>query len=305
MQDISINIIGAGAIGHLWFSFLAKHGINATLYARKKVKQINLQVESPEGNFATKVNYHSIQEWQDADFSLICVKAHQLEQLCQQLTSSLEPSNRLKPSNKIVLMMNGMGLTEIVNRYFPSNPCLHAYLVHGAYMDNQRLLHTGNGATSLGNLHGTYAKEEFSPLISSLDNALSPVTWNDHHYQDMLLKLFINSVINPVTALLDIKNGDIVKNNQLISKCEQLLLELSPLLALLKFELSTAQLQEKIIEVALNTKDNSSSMRQDVLLGRKTEIDFINGYLLKVAKQAQIAIPSHSTIINQIKELHS
>ena len=44
-------------------------------------------------------------------------------------------------------------------------------------------------------------------------------------------------------------------------------------------------------------------MRQDILMGRKTEIDFINGYLLKMAAEQQLNLPEHEQIVNQIKIL--
>lgn len=297
MQDISINVVGAGAIGHLWFSFLTKHGIKSTLYSRKIVNSKKLRVESPDAKFEILINYRTLTQWRNADVILICVKAHQLDQLCQQLAS------KVSQTCPVILMMNGMGLTEIVQQYLPDNPCLHAYVVHGAYLKDQRLVHTGNGETSLGNLRGSYSESDFTKLISVLNTALAPVTWNSQHYQAMLLKLLINAVINPVTALLDIQNGDIVNNGELIPECESLLQEVTPLLPLIGFTTSTQQLRQKIIEVAINTQYNTSSMRQDVLKGRYTEIDFINGYLIKLAAQRDISLTQHQAIVSQIKTL--
>lgn len=297
MNSIKINIVGAGAIGHLWASFLQKNTVDVNLYARHHRPPCQFHVQSPLAKFDSLIQYHEIDQWREPDLIFICVKAHHLEALCQSL------QRKVTNSCPIVLMMNGMGLVEICGHYLPENPTIHASLVHGAYLDNDRLVHTGNGKTILGNLDTQLKPEDFAQLIVFLDTLLPKIEWSDEHETNMKLKVIINAIINPITALLDIDNGELLYQGQLIPPAEVLLKELTPFLKHFLPDLSPEEIRQQIITVALNTAHNRSSMRQDVLKGQATEIDFINGYLIQQAEKQSIVLNEHHKIVNQIKAL--
>lgn len=303
MKNLTYNIIGAGAIGHLWTCFLNEHAINARLYAKKKAEAKNFQVRSPNGDFQSLVNYYSLAQWQDADVILICVKAHQLTHLCQSL------SGLVAPKSPIILMMNGLGLIEIVKRYFPDHQVFHAFLTHGAYIEDDMLIHTGYGKTLLGNLDAKSLDNQdmpvkMAPVISSLHQALPEVCWSATHREAMLTKLIINAIINPITAINGIKNGKILENGELILSAARLFEETIPLLNQILPGENSDKLRQQIIQVALDTRENTSSMLQDVNKGKPTEIDYINGYLISLAKKYALELPRHSQIISRIKRLN-
>ncbi|TQV75518.1 2-dehydropantoate 2-reductase [Aliikangiella marina] len=299
MEPLKINIIGAGAIGHLWASFFKQKNQDVRLYVRTPRPSTQLSVVSPLGDFETSLDYDQLDDWRDCDLILICVKAHCLSELGQKLRS------KVMNSCPIVLMMNGLGLVEIMQGFKYQNPILHASIVHGAFISNDQLVHTGNGKTILGNLHSDYAGEEFEQTIELLDYVLPTAEWSDDHKTNMLLKVVINAIINPVTALLDIKNGLVVEQHKLIPLAARLLNELSPLLRIILPQFSQDEITQRIIQVAENTAGNSSSMRQDLHKKKTTEIDFINGYLIELATKESIALKEHSEIVKQIKALDS
>lgn len=119
----------------------------------------------------------------------------------------------------------------------------------------------------------------------------------------MYLKLIVNAIINPLTAIHDIANGQLIANDRLKPDASSLLQELTPLLTCLLPKMSTDEIASHIVQVAQNTANNSSSMRQDLKAGKQTEIDFITGYLIKQAKSHQIELSQHATILNKIKRL--
>jgi 2-dehydropantoate 2-reductase len=297
MAHLRFNVIGAGAIGHLWACFLQKHEHQVRLISRQSRNAKTIHVESPDLKFLSSINYQPIDHWPNSEVILICVKAHQLASLCQTLVSKVETKC------PIILMMNGMGLVEIVNQYLPDSPVIHASITHGAFLQDDKLAYTGNGTCLLGNLHSNYSKTQFEPLINTLNTALPEVRWNETHLQAMNLKLIINAIINPVTALKGIRNGLIVEREKLIEEAELLLGDLVPLLPRLLPGFTPSQLRAHIVDIAKKTQSNTSSMLQDVLDNRQTEIDFINGYLLNLASEASIELPHHRQIINRIKAL--
>jgi 2-dehydropantoate 2-reductase len=110
-------------------------------------------------------------------------------------------------------------------------------------------------------------------------------------------KLAINAVLNPLTALLNLPNGNLLYNPAL-SKVQRLLLaEISLVLrSLPEFEgvpnvrmrFSPERLETLAISVAAKTAQNSSSMREDIRKGRATEVQYINGYVVKRGEEMGI-----------------
>lgn len=108
--------------------------------------------------------------------------------------------------------------------------------------------------------------------------------------QLQLEKLAINAVMNPLTALLDLPNGRLLHNHAL-SKVQRLLLaEISLVLRSLpelegvpnvRMRFSPERLETLTMSVTAKTAENSSSMREDIRKGRATEVEYINGYVVK------------------------
>jgi len=301
MKKYDYNIIGAGAMGHLWACSLLGAGFESSLYCREPRPRQKIELISGASHSIQTVDYGTLIQWQQARVVMICVKAHQLEALCQQLSSLV------RDDSTVILMMNGLGLIEICRRYLPSVTILHASITHGAYLEagpqGQRLIHTGTGETLLGNLRTDYDPLQFNELIQQLDRALASARWNPEHQQSMHLKLVINAIINPLTALSGLANGSILQNARLNPAAQALLFELSPLLKLILPRLTISQVKRNIEKIAADTHANLSSMLQDVRAGKKTEIEHINGYLIKLAGQHQIELPQHARIVQDIKAL--
>ena len=315
MTQLTVNIIGAGAVGHLWACFLKRSGCHVSLYVHSPRESQRININSPTGNFSCDIDYLTLNQWKKADVTLICVKAFQLRELCKTLSQY--------KNNPTILMMNGMGLVEIASNALPNTPIFQASLVQGALLDNTlsstpnnttnntTLTHTGNGTTYIGSLSTSERKynveknncDKVQSIITHLNNALPKVVWKNEHQQIMLLKLCINAVINPVTALKKIKNGEIIIKSKLDSLAQKLLQELSPLIEELLPSYSLQEVQQKIIAVAKSTANNRSSMLRDVELGRKTEIDFINGYLIRLAQERSIEMNEHYKILLAIHRL--
>lgn len=296
MKKLSFNIIGAGSMGHLWASFLSRTGCKVKLYARTQRQEVTYKVQSPLGNFTQTIQYSTLSDWQDADITLICVKAYHLKALCLEL-------KQIMTSSRLILIMNGMGLVEIVRQYLPKLDVYHASIVHGVYIQDNLIIHTGKGETVLGDISSINAVTKDDSLIDQLNQALPKVFWNENHQQAMYLKLIVNAVINPITTLNNQPNQSILFNDKLTKQAENLLSELKPLLAIILPEFEYAFIKQKIEEVAFNTQSNISSMLQDVRAKKATEIDFINGYLVELAKSIRLELPLNNQIIRKIKSL--
>lgn len=274
------------------------------LYTRGVKKNINIQYRSPTETFDLTIQYSMLNQWKQPDLIIICVKYPQLDELCQQL-SSLSTGNKIDDSIPILIMMNGMGVIEIVSSYFPNNQVFQAVTTHGARFEKNSLSHTGCGDTQLGGYQGEKYKQQRDALCKLLNTYLPKTFLSNNIEQTLWKKLLINAVINPLTTIHNIDNGQIISNPSIKQESYLLCQELSPLLCKLNAFEDSQQLFEQICFIAKQTKNNTSSMLQDHLNHKKSEIESITGYLLNKTKRLNIELPLHNKIYRKIKRLEN
>lgn len=132
--------------------------------------------------------------------------------------------------------------------------------------------------------------------------------------QLQLEKLSSNCVLNPLTALLDVPNGAMLGNNELLPIQRMLLAEISLVIRGLpelegipnvRHRFSAKRLEQLFMAVTKRTAQNSSSMREDVRHGKQPEIDYINGYIVKRGDQQGIKCVLNFMIMQLIKGKNS
>ena len=202
----------------------------------------------------------------------------------------------------IVLLNNGMGPHETVKGEFPSHSIAAVTTNYGALKVTPNEVHeTGTGPTAGGWLHNpTLAAEQ--GLKHLFNTLLPPFQWHPSATPALWQKLSINSVINPLTAWYNTTNGELA-HPRFRGIISALITEFVAVARCCEQHFDHNRLQTKVYKVIRATADNYSSMRQDVRLGRRTEIDFINGYLLQQAASQNVAVPEHSKLYQQIKRL--
>ncbi|MBL5803871.1 ketopantoate reductase family protein [Heyndrickxia sporothermodurans] len=113
----------------------------------------------------------------------------------------------------------------------------------------------------------------------------------------LLKKLLVNAIINPLTAILKVKNGELIKNTFFMQIFHDLYNEIIQLFP----ELDSKIVLNEIIRICRNTENNESSMLKDITLQRKTEIDAIVGYILELAKEKNVQLPLTNMVYGMIK----
>ncbi|ROO24272.1 2-dehydropantoate 2-reductase [Salinisphaera orenii MK-B5] len=113
-------------------------------------------------------------------------------------------------------------------------------------------------------------------------------------------KLVANAVINPLTALHDVPNGALVTDARLAGQAAELATEADRLLARLDPTWPGDSLAG-VQAIARATADNTSSMRADMARGAATEIEAINGWLLRQADTCGLALPAHAAIVEAVR----
>lgn len=108
--------------------------------------------------------------------------------------------------------------------------------------------------------------------------------------QLQLEKLAVNCIINPVTALMNLPNGSLLGNGSLAKVSRLLIAEISAVIRSLpelegipnvRIRFSPERIETLYLGITQKTAQNSSSMREDVRNGKDTEVDYINGYIVR------------------------
>lgn len=316
-MPVNIHILGAGAMGQLvGHELVLALGtrVNPILLMRSpqalgayiKNYKSRVGVTSTDYDGGVQKHYHNLQAFcSPRQFNgpienlILLTKAH-----CS--TSALSKYvGKITPATNILLLQNGMGVyNQLVERYF-ADPAtrpkfFQGITTHGAVRVNPHLVaHLGNGDIKVAPIdHQMDTPPEFIKLMmesSVLNTSYLP-------YSQLLVaqleKLVVNAVINPLTAIHNCRNGDLLKSSQIKRMMDKIVAELCDIINKAYPELAhipeaqtvlhPQKLVQTVRQVCESTADNSSSMREDILHLRTTEIDFITGHLLRLAKHHKV-----------------
>jgi len=295
-----IGILGAGSLGRLWAASLpAGRAAFIPRPAGPPLSEIRyrfLPFHGPESLIQIP--------WLEAEDSpesiLVTTKAGDTVEAIAGVVDWL-------PANvPIILFQNGLGSQQAVAAQWPDRPILAASTTEGANRPEPGLLvHAGTGDTWIGPMTDS-ADHQLTRSVAML-NASGLTIHPEHNILPRLWqKLVINAGINPYTALLDCPNGEILSAPLYRDSIDGLCRELSELMrASGQAEATPEALRQRIETVARRTARNTSSMRADVLGGRVTEIQFINGYLVRLGKELGIATPVNQMLTQRVQQLSS
>lgn len=242
-----------------------------------------------------------------------------------QTEAALEPYiPHLSSKSNILLLQNGMGMaSHLIDRYWPDfheRPSIfQAISTHGAYKPSPSVIHhVGHGALSISyipKLVDLPSKKVEIPEFINLILQTESLNASYLEYNQFILiqmeKLVVNSCINPLTAILDCFNGDLLYGAKVIPIMKRIIKEAIDvffaeyrILAEIpeaKTFLNEERLLQSVLSICKLTAQNSSSMREDVKHLNPTEIDWINGYLVKMGKKHRIATPFNKMMMNMVK----
>ncbi|KAL1959597.1 hypothetical protein VTO42DRAFT_1632 [Malbranchea cinnamomea] len=131
---------------------------------------------------------------------------------------------------------------------------------------------------------------------------------------DLLLfqleKLAVNALINPLSVINDCTNGNLLNNENILRVQRLLLYEISAVIGALpevqgvpgiKSRFAPDRLLSLAQQVMKKTAANASSMLQDAAAGRITEIDWINGYIVRRGEELGITCALNYMLVNLVK----
>jgi 2-dehydropantoate 2-reductase len=288
-----VGIIGAGSIGLLFAAYISKV-LEVTIYTRtpEQAAEINkngIVLNARGEQTVSLVKALSFSDWTGGeDLTIITVKQYQLQTIIEKINQlPLIPNN-------LLFLQNGMAHLKQL-KTIPFTNTFVGSVEHGALKENSfTVSHNGEGTTNVAVFTGEASFLEEFLYLAPLD---FPLAMKEDYYKMLLNKLIVNAVINPLTAILQVKNGELIKNKHYFHVLKNLFSEIAPILYLKDIEV---QLQQ-IIDICNNTFDNRSSMLKDIEANRKTEVDAILGFILEEAQKKEMKAPQIESLYYLIK----
>lgn len=289
---MNIGIVGGGAIGLLCASYLSQHH-DITVFTRR-----NEQAEEIRASGIKRiVKGETVQAAVHAqagitgvfDLLIVTVKYHHLQDVLDKLSTL--------PRQRILFLQNGMAHLLDLENWKTDHSLYIGVVEHGAMkVSDYAVSHTGIGVIKWGAFH----HEETADIKKALNESVShfQMIYTDEWKRVLEEKLLVNVCINPLTALLHVKNGELIANPSYEHMMTCAFEEAVSILGLSEKE----RLWLHVVSICEKTADNQSSMLQDIVKGRQTERKAIIGYLLKKAQAQGIAAP-HLTFFHRSLEV--
>lgn len=330
---MAMAIVGGGAMGSLWVGLLGLAGIVDLWVVEKDEERYGVMQERgricfhPVPGETRKIPITVVRQMEALPLSrldgvILAVKAYQVDGVLAELLPLLPVGL------PVLCLANGAGfggesLLALWQQQGRLGACLpklgqvfFAVSFQGAYLESPgEIFARGEGAVYWGSLPAAspgYAESEASKKV--LAEILSLLPWcfyAENFVDEMWRKLLVNSVINPLTALWQVDNGGLASHaltGEQRRLKEGLLAEGiavahgygREVLGREDF-LPAAAVTEVLEETIAVTAENYSSMYQDMAYHRKTEIDYLNGYLLKWGKRLGVSTPCHQEVYQQME----
>lgn len=303
----SIAVMGAGAVGCFFGGRLARSGRVVTLIARPEHVQAithnGLQMDCLDFQEAVTVRAtEDLAALADADLVLVSVKSPDTGPTMDQI------KHFLKTDACILSLQNGVDNCDRIRQLVPQSTYAAVVYVAAAMTGPGQLKHFGRGELVIGDpgRHGSgLDQRNLERIVSIFRSAEIPCTISADIKRDLWAKFLVNCTYNGISAIGQIRYGEMVKVAQIRELIE----------ALTKEFLQVAQAEGVLIswEEAMAANDaiastmagQRSSTAQDLARGRLTEIDFLNGLIVRRGSVHGIPTPAHKAIYGLVKMLES
>lgn len=281
---MKIAIIGGGAIGLLFAHYLNEHH-NVQVYVRNKsqadrLRSQGLKFERDGKRFNHPIQASLFSEWKgEEDLTIVSVKQYSIP----EVVSSMKKMSQGRHLS-LLFLQNGMGHLKWIQN-LQADHLFVGSVEHGALKaETGTVLHTGIGVTKLAAIKGDLT---FLKAISESASNYFPFVFNQNYKGMLIEKLIVNSVINPLTAVLHVRNGELLENQYYYRLFIKLFDEVSTILDIPDKEAAFNHVKK----ICRDTGNNRSSMLKDIEEGRHTEIDSILGYILEEADRKKMEAP--------------
>ena len=299
-----ILIFGAGAIGSVLGGLLAKAGQDVTLLGRARhldqVRQQGLTVTGLWGThhlrtLATALTVSELRQPETFDWVFVCVKAYQTAEAADALRLLLGPATL------VCAFQNGLGNYETLTQRLPPSRVALGRIIFGAELEPGQVRVTVCADDVLvGAPDPAFPSEALDRLVDALRAGGIPARRHPAILTALWGKVLYNCALNGLSTLLEVPYGRLPERSHVRCLMAAVIEEAYQIAAAHRVALeppeASAYLAVLFEQLIPATAAHQSSMLQDVRRGRPTEIEALNGALVRLAEPAGLAAPANALI---------
>jgi 2-dehydropantoate 2-reductase len=303
---MNVVIVGGGAIGRLLGAYISKGGNSVTFvepnpevaqaFNEQGVGLLDFDATSPDA-----VSYSPIRavtdgsELTNCDLVILAVKSFDTLQAVQQV------SHLVTDHSPILSLQTGLGNLELMEQIVGRQHIIGGFtFMSGTSMGPSIVRDGGGGKTYIGELDGRVT-ERVKALSTLLNQCSLPCTTVKRIIGRLWCKVIVYSAINAVTSILRVRNGEILEHVESITLIKRLIDEGRKVAQAQAIDLVFPDLYDLLFDTCKKSSDGLSSMFQDILNKKRTEIDAQCGALTTFGKEVGVKTPTQQTMVELVK----
>lgn len=304
MSDAAIEnvaVVGAGAMGAMYAAHFANAGMPVRLIARgeraQRLRRDGLIVNGEELTLEV-IDADAATDLAPADLILVAVKHSQLEQALQDVRPVVGPNTTF------VSVLNGLDSEQTLGQAFdPEQVLLCVALAMDAQREGNRVSYRQSGRLALGSATPGAQAERVRAAQAALDRAgLAWQTPADMRHM-MWWKFMVNVGINQASAITRTPYGAFVPTGPCRDLMHSLIDEVVAVAYAQGVALGGEDLARWEAVLAAQPAEGWTSMLQDVVAGRETEVDIFAARVVELGARHAIPTPVNETALRVLRGL--
>jgi 2-dehydropantoate 2-reductase len=298
-----VAVVGAGAVGGYFGGMLARAGAHVTLIGRP----VHVDVWTRDGLFLDSINFQErvsvaastdVAACAEADLVLFSVKSPDTEETARQL------ARHVRGGALIVSLQNGVDNVERIRASAALDPIAAVVYVASSMPAPGRVRHSGRGDLLIGDLPGRSAppREAAVAAVSNWFEAAGvPCRVSRNVDADLWTKLIVNAALNAISAVVGVPYGDIVATADSRETVRQLVHECVAVARADGVSLPEVDFVDMVLRFAEKAGQVFSSTAQDLDRGKRTEIDALNGLVVRRGAALGVPTPVNQSLLALVK----
>ena len=304
-----VVVLGAGAMGSLFGGLVAEGGLDVTLVDPwqdhiDSIREHGLKMVGFGGDRHISVNATTDPSTiESADIVFVQCKANFNAAAAESVRHLFAAGGE----TVAISFQNGLGNEEQLAEYFGNDRVLGGLTAQGASIESPGVVRNHAELPSyIGEMSGGLS-DRTRTIADLLSGANLPTEASENIRLDIWRKLMANIAISAVSGITGLNIGEIFNNHFGDDVSYAALDEAIAVAKAVGTDLSPDDAREILGKIAgpNGTPQNKSSLRVDIENERPSEIDYINGAVVKLAKEHNIAVPVNETLVTLVHAIQS
>jgi 2-dehydropantoate 2-reductase len=294
-----VAVVGAGAVGGYFGGMLARAGVPVVMIARPSfvdaVRKSGLLLDTVQFQERIQVETAAaISAAKGADYVLFCVKTIDTAEAAKEL------ANCVSPSTVVISLQNGVNNAEEIRKVSGIEALSAVVYVAAAMPSPGHVKHLGRGDLVIGPKNDK--TEKFAALC---EKAKVPCRITENIEGDLWTKLVWNCALNALSGLSRVTYGEIIASEDAKKIVEVAVSEVLAVARAKKIVPPGLEDPKAALAGSLKIAEQMSGMRsstaQDMVRGKRTEIESLNGYVAKLGSVLGVSTPVNHTLYTLVK----